>query len=147
MLNYLLELIEETISKDKNIKGFLLEGQDYQKSSERITGHEGNLDDLLDGGGQDNKPPYKEKRPQKRAKSAAPGYPGGLEEGSINDWSAPYEKMGESACGLVSWLQQMCEMEGTEATNAVDGLEMFAWDSGWSHPNEKISKDLLAIGS
>ena len=48
------------------------EGRDWQKDSERITGHEQNKEAIIGDGGQINSEPYKKDPIKKRSKSAPP---------------------------------------------------------------------------
>ena len=71
-----------------------LEERDYQKDSEVIEKHDeegGSLDRLLDRGTQEadaGDSPYRNEREQTRAKSAAPGYPGGGSIGHVVEASS-----------------------------------------------------------
>jgi len=65
--------VMDELEKRGMLKVVALEERDWQKESERITGHEQNKETIIGDGGQGNSKPYEKDPIKKRSKSAPPG--------------------------------------------------------------------------
>ena len=60
------------VNEDDDTEEDVEEGRDFQKDSSYIKDHEGNKEELIGDGGQDNSEPYEKNPIKKRSKSAPP---------------------------------------------------------------------------